>query len=74
VVLLVVGIVVGRDNHLRGAVWMRRALLISLLFTQLLVFRALRWTAAFGLVLDVLAFMALEVALREERMANARRS
>jgi hypothetical protein len=53
---------------------MRRAVLISLLFTQLLVFRALRWTAAFGLVLDVLAFMALEVALREERMVKARRS
>jgi hypothetical protein len=74
VVLLVVGIVVGRNNHLRGAVWMRRAVLVSLLFTQLLVFRALRWTAAFGLVLDVLAFMALEVALREERMVRARRS
>jgi hypothetical protein len=72
VVLLTVGIVVGRRNHLRGAVWVRRAVLVSLLFTQLLVFRAVQWTAAFGLALDVLAFMALEVALREERMIKAR--
>ena len=71
VALLAVGVVVGRRNHLRGAVWVRRAVLISLLFTQLLVFRAVRWTAAFGLLLDVLAFMALEVALREERMVKA---
>jgi hypothetical protein len=72
VVLLAVGVAVGRRNHLRGAVWVRRAVLISLLFTQLLVFRAVQWTAAFGLLLDVLAYMALEVALREERMVRAR--
>jgi hypothetical protein len=71
-VLLAVGVVVGRRNHLRGAVWVRRAVLVSLLFTQLLVFRAVQWTAAFGLLLDVLAFMALEVALREERMVRER--
>ncbi|PUB23533.1 hypothetical protein C8K30_111131 [Promicromonospora sp. AC04] len=72
VALLATGVVVGRRNRLSGAVWVRRAVLISLLFTQLLVFRAVRWTAAFGLLLDVLAFMALEVALREERMVKAR--
>ncbi|MEV0893291.1 hypothetical protein [Promicromonospora sp. NPDC050262] len=72
VVLLGVGVVVGRRNHLQGAVWVRRAVLVSLLFTQLLVFRAVRWTAAFGLVLDVLAFVALEVLLREERGVRAR--
>ncbi|WP_240644034.1 hypothetical protein [Antribacter gilvus] len=71
VVLLVVGIVVGRRDGLRGAVWVRRAVLVSLLFTQLLVFRAVRWTASFGLVLDVLVFMALEVALRPDRMEAA---
>jgi hypothetical protein len=74
VVLLAVGVVVGRRDHLGGAVWVRRAVLISLLFTQLLVFRAVQWTAAFSLLLDVLAFMALEVALREERMVKARRA
>lgn len=74
VVLLAVGVVVGRRDHLGGAVWVRRAVLISLLFTQLLVFRAVRWTAAFGLLLDVLAFVVLEVALREERMVRARRA
>jgi hypothetical protein len=74
VVLLAVGVTVGRRNHLRGAVWVRRAVLVSLLFTQLLVFRAVQWTAAFGLLLDVLAFAALEVALREEQLAKARRS
>ena len=74
VVMLSVGIVAGRRDHLRGAVWVRRAVLISLLFTQLLVFRAVQWTAAFGLLLDVLAFMALEVALREERITEARRA
>ncbi|GAB2480033.1 hypothetical protein GCM10027063_22570 [Promicromonospora xylanilytica] len=70
--LLAVGVSVWRRDHLRGAVWVRRAVLISLLFTQLLVFRAVQWTAAFGLFLDVLAYVALEVALREERMARAR--
>ncbi|GAA4703965.1 hypothetical protein APR04_000608 [Promicromonospora umidemergens] len=72
VTLLAVGVAVWRRDHLRGAVWVRRAVLISLLFTQLLVFRAVQWTAAFGLLLDVLAYMALEVALREERMVRAR--
>jgi hypothetical protein len=72
VVLLAVGVVVGRRDHLGGAVWVRRAVLISLLFTQLLVFRAVQWTAAFGLLLDVVAFMVLEVALREERMMKVR--
>lgn len=74
VVLLAVGVVVGHRDHLRGAVWVRRAVLVSLLFTQLLVFRAVQWTAAFGLLLDVLAFVALEVALREERMVETRRA
>jgi hypothetical protein len=72
VALLAVGVVVSRRDHLGGAVWVRRAVLISLLFTQLLVFRAVQWTAAFGLLLDVLAFMVLEVALREERMMKVR--
>jgi hypothetical protein len=74
VALLTVGVVVGRRDHLRGAVWVRRAVLVSLLFTQLLVFRAVQWTAAFGLLLDAIAFVALEVALREERMVRSRRS
>lgn len=72
VALLAVGVVVGRRNHLGGALWVRRAVLISLLFTQLLVFRAVRWTAAFGLLLDVVAFVVLEVALREERIMKDR--
>ncbi|MFC8801155.1 hypothetical protein ACFT2C_25775 [Promicromonospora sp. NPDC057138] len=72
VVLMSVGIVVGRRDHLAGAVWVRRAVLVSLLFTQLLVFRAVQWTAAFGLLLDAIAFVGLEVALREERMVKAR--
>lgn len=72
VALLVVGVVVGRRDRLRGAAWVRRAVLVSLLFTQVLVFRALQWTAAFGLLLDVLAFAALEVALREGRTARPR--
>ena len=74
VALLVVGLVVGRRDRLDGAVWVRRAVLVSLLFTQLLVFRAVQWTAAFGLLLDVLAFLALEVALREERMPPRRQA
>ncbi|MFI9489496.1 hypothetical protein ACIG47_24120 [Promicromonospora sp. NPDC052451] len=73
VVLLAVGVVVGRRDRLHGAAWVRRAVLVSLLFTQVLVFRAVRWTAAFGLLLDVLAFLALEVALREERTAGRSR-
>ncbi len=46
-----------------GAVWVRRGVLVSLLLTQLLVFRALQWVGVAGLAVDLLVLAALGVAL-----------
>ncbi|SKC70792.1 hypothetical protein [Krasilnikoviella flava] len=56
-------LVVGRGDHRAGAVWVRRGVLVSLLVTQLLAFRAVQWVAVAGLVVDLLVLVALGVAL-----------
>jgi hypothetical protein len=57
--------VVGRQDPHRAAAWVRRGVLVSLLVTQVLVFRAVQWVGVAGLLLDLLVFALLEVALRE---------
>lgn len=52
-----------RADRRAGAVWVRRGVLVSLLLTQLLVFRALQWVGVAGLVVDLLVLSALGVAL-----------
>lgn len=61
----VLAIMAGRTASVQGAVWMRRAVLVSLLISQPFVFRALEWAAVAGLVVDLVAFGLLEVVLRD---------
>ncbi|MCK9793681.1 hypothetical protein M1843_07990 [Isoptericola sp. 4D.3] len=63
VACVVTGVVVGHGDHRAGAVWVRRGVLVSLLVTQLLAFRAVQWVAVAGLVVDLLVLAALGVAL-----------
>src|SRR5690606_41270020 len=53
VACVVAGVVVARrgraEDRRAGAVWVRRGVLVSLLLTQLLVFRALQWVGVAGL-------------------------
>jgi hypothetical protein len=65
VVCAVLAIAAGRTATVQGAVWMRRAVLVSLLISQPFVFRALEWAAVAGLVVDLVAFGLLEVVLRD---------
>ncbi len=58
-------VLVGRRDPRRAAAWVRRGVLVSLLVTQVLVFRAVQWVGVAGLVVDLLVFALLEVALRE---------
>ena len=73
VACVVRGILVGHSDHRAGAVWVRRGVLVSLLVTQLLAFRAVQWVAVAGLVADLLVLAALGVALgRDDERRTAR--
>lgn len=63
VACVVVGLVAGRGDRRAGAVWVRRGVLVSLLLTQLLVFRAVQWVGVAGLAVDLLVLAALGAAL-----------
>lgn len=67
VACVVVGVVRSRGrgagDRRAAAVWVRRGVLVSLLLTQLLVFRALQWVGVAGLVVDLLVLAALGAAL-----------
>ncbi|WP_265521123.1 hypothetical protein [Oerskovia flava] len=63
VACVVAGLLVGRDDRRAGAVWVRRGVLVSLLVTQLLAFRAVEWVAVAGLTVDLLVLAALGAAL-----------
>lgn len=60
-----VSVLVARRDRRRAAAWVRRGVLVSLLVTQVLVFRAVQWVAVAGLVVDLVVFALLEAALRE---------
>ena len=75
VACVVRALVVGPRDHRAGAVWVRRGVLVSLLVTQLLAFRAVQWVAVAGLVVDLLVLVAIGVALGrddERRTAHGR--
>lgn len=61
----VVGLVVVRGDSLRGYVWFRRSVLISLLVTQIALFRLDQWAAVSGLAVDlaVLGVVAAELSV-----------
>lgn len=62
-------VVVGRDR-LRGYVLFRRAVLVSLLVTQVFVFRIEQWSATTGLLLDLIVLGLISAELQQ--MARAR--
>ncbi|MFC8921809.1 hypothetical protein [Cellulosimicrobium sp. NPDC057127] len=76
VACVVVGLVAGRADRRASAVWVRRGVLVSLLLTQLLVFRAVQWVGVAGLAVDLLVLAALGSALGgddERRQARTAR-
>ncbi|WP_199421680.1 hypothetical protein [Actinotalea solisilvae] len=74
------GLAVVRRDRMRGYLRFRRAVLISLLVTQVFVFRLVEWAATTGLVVDllVLGLVAAEIAqmheARERRESGAART
>ncbi|MFE5309163.1 hypothetical protein [Isoptericola sp. NPDC056605] len=73
VACVVRALVVGPRDHRAGAVWVRRGVLVSLLVTQLLAFRAVQWVAVAGLAVDLLVLVALGVALgRDDERRSVR--
>ncbi|WP_435736034.1 hypothetical protein V5D56_14645 [Cellulosimicrobium sp. PMB13] len=73
VACVVTGLLAGRVSRRAGAVWVRRGVLVSLLLTQLLVFRAVQWVGVAGLAVDLLVLAALGSALGrdDERRSTA---
>ncbi|HQY33290.1 hypothetical protein [Actinotalea sp.] len=71
----VAGLVVVRADRLRGYLLFRRAVVISLLVTQVFVFRLDEWSAVFGLLLDlaVLGLVTAELDQIHQAQARARR-
>ena len=53
VVCSVIGLVVVRRTRARGYEWFRRAVLVSLLLTQIFLFRLVEWAAIAGVVVDL---------------------
>ena len=80
VACVVAGVVVARggraEDRRAGAVWVRRGVLVSLLLTQLLVFRALQWVGVAGLTVDLFVLAALGAGLGgdDERRGTGSRS
>ena len=70
----VAGLAVVRRDRVRGYRRFRRAVLISLLVTQVFVFRLVEWAATTGLVVDllVLGLVAAELAQMHEENERAR--
>jgi len=72
----VVGLVRVRRDAADGYVWFRRAVLVSLMVTQIFLFRLDQWAAVAGLGVDLLVFgvVAAELSVRaRERRGDAER-
>ncbi|MCC2308285.1 hypothetical protein [Cellulomonas chengniuliangii] len=67
----VVGLVVVRRSRESGFAWFRRAVLVSLLLTQIFLFRLDQWAAVTGLVVDL---VVLAVVAAEAEVARSRRT
>jgi len=69
--LALVGIALVRSSRMRGYLMFRRSVLVSLLVTQVFVFRIEQWSAVTGLVVDliVLGLIAAELQQMERAVA-----
>ncbi|RHA42315.1 hypothetical protein [Cellulomonas rhizosphaerae] len=70
VALCIGGLVLGAGERERGFRWFRRAVLVSLLVTQVFLFRLDEWGAAIGLVIDLLVLGLLAAELDVLRRAR----
>jgi len=66
------GLLVVRADRLRGYLLFRRALVVSLLVTQVFVFRLEEWSAVFGLLVDLLLLGLVTAELDQIHRAQAR--
>ncbi|WP_372594218.1 hypothetical protein [Actinotalea sp.] len=69
-VLAVRGLLVVRTDRHRGYVLFRRAVLVSLLLTQVFVFRLEQWAAVSGLVVDLLVLLLVAAELDQIEQAD----
>ncbi len=63
---IIIGLLVMRSSRLQAYKWFLRAVLISLLITQLFVFYHDQFTALSGLAIDLLFYFALRYMIRRE--------
>ncbi len=69
----VVGLVVVGSSRGDGYQWFRRAVLVSLLLTQIFLFRISEWSATVGLVVDLLLLGLVAAEIDVERHKGAER-
>jgi hypothetical protein len=70
-VLLWIGLVRLGHSRLSGYVWIERALLVSICFTQVFVFVQSQFSAVFGLVVDVILLITVRAMIRAEHKLEA---
>lgn len=70
----VVGAIISRGDAAGGFVWCRRAVLLSLLLTQIFLFRLDEWAAAAGLGVDLLLLGLIAAELDVTRSTDRRTS
>lgn len=66
-VLVAIGVVHMRTSRVDGYRWLRRALLISIFFSQIFYFYALQLVAVIGLAISLLLLGALDAMIRTEQ-------
>ncbi|WP_182113836.1 MULTISPECIES: hypothetical protein [unclassified Actinotalea] len=72
--LAVAGLVVVRRDRLAGYLLFRRAVLVSLLFTQVFLFRIQEWTATAGVLVDLVVLGLVAAELNQISEARRHRS
>ncbi len=65
-VLIVIGVARLRRNRASALRMLQRAILIDLLFTQVVVFNREQWLGLVGFTIDIVVFWVLRLALRNE--------
>lgn len=74
-VLLVVGLLaVLRGQRVAGVAWLQRAVLVQLLFTQVVLFNRTQWLGLIGFALDVLVLALLRLVLTARELRPATES
>jgi len=72
-VLLWIGLVRFGRNRLMGYVWIERALLVSICFTQVFVFVQSQFTAVFGVAVELILLVTVRAMIRAEHKLAAQK-